>query len=47
VTDTSVQVVVRQVADKDLIWRFAKDMLPLTRKFHIGPWADLSYTYRT
>jgi 3',5'-cyclic-AMP phosphodiesterase len=45
VTDTSVQVVVRQVSDRDLVWRFAKDLLPLQRRFHLGPWADLSYTF--
>ena len=47
VTDDSVQFVVRQVADRDLVWQLCRKMLPLQRRFHLGPWADLRYTFTT
>lgn len=46
VTDDAVQVVVRQVSNRDIVWDLSKRMLRLQRRFHIGPWADLAYTFR-
>ncbi len=45
VTDTAVQVVVRQISNRDIVWGLTKRMLPLQRRFHLGPWADLAYTF--
>jgi hypothetical protein len=46
VGDAGVQVVVRQVADRDLVWRFSHQMPPLMKRFATGgPWANLSYTF--
>jgi Icc protein len=44
-SDDGVQVVVRQVSDRDLVWRFAKDLPPVMLRFHLGPLADLAYTF--
>ncbi len=45
VGESGVQVVVRQITDRDLVWRFSKDLLPIMRRFSLGPWANLSYTF--
>ncbi len=45
VTDDRVQVVVRQISDRDVVWGLSERMLPLQRRFHLGPWADLAYTF--
>ncbi|MGH2759973.1 MAG: metallophosphoesterase family protein [Actinomycetota bacterium] len=46
VSEAGVQVVVRQVSDRDLVWRFSHQMPPLMRRFAVGgPWANLSYTF--
>lgn len=47
VTDAGVQATVRQVGDRDLVWSLSERMLPLQRRFHLGPWADLAYTFAT
>jgi hypothetical protein len=38
-------VVVRQISDRDVVWNLSERMLPLQRRFHLGPWADLAYTF--
>jgi predicted phosphodiesterase len=46
VSDDGVNVVARQVSDRDLVWRFARELPPLYRRFVIGgPWANLSYNF--
>jgi hypothetical protein len=27
------------------VWDLSKRMLPLQRRFHLGPWADLAYAF--
>jgi 3',5'-cyclic AMP phosphodiesterase CpdA len=41
-SDDGLQVVVRQISDREAIWSFAKGLLPLMRRFAIGPLSDLS-----
>jgi hypothetical protein len=45
VTDDGVQIVVRQVGEPAEVWDLAKGLLPLMRRFAIGPLSDLSYTF--
>lgn len=45
VTDDGVQVVVRQVGEPAEVWDLAKGLLPLMRRFAIGPLSDLSHTF--
>jgi Icc protein len=45
VSDDGVQVVVRQVTDRDLVWRFAENLPPIMRRFALGPWANLNHTF--
>lgn len=45
VTDAGAQVVVRQVSDRDTIWRLCKGLPPLMTRFALGPLSDLSYTF--
>jgi Icc protein len=45
VTDDGVQVVVRQVSDRDGIWKRSKGLPLLVRNFLIGPLAQPSYTF--
>jgi len=45
VSDDGVQVVVRQVSDRDIVWRFSREIPPLMRRFALGPWANLSYNF--
>lgn len=45
VTDKGVTVAVRQLQDKTAVWNFAKELLPLMRRFSVGPLSDLSYTF--
>lgn len=45
VTDDRVQVVVRQISDRDAVWNHSKRLWPLMRRFAIGPLSDLSYTF--
>lgn len=47
VRDGGVQFVVRQVGDRELVWRLSRRMLPIQRRFHFGPWTDLRYTFAT
>jgi len=44
VTSEGVKIVVRQVSDRELVWSHAKGLLPLMRRFAIGPLSDLSAT---
>ncbi len=45
VTDDGVQIVVRQVGEPAEVWDLAKGLLPLMRRFAIGPLSDLAYTF--
>lgn len=45
VTERAAQVVVRQVSDRDTIWRLCKGLPPLMTRFAIGPLSDLAYTF--
>lgn len=45
VTDNGVQVTVRQVSDREGVWKRVKRYPPLIRRFSIGPLSDLSYTF--
>lgn len=42
-----VQIVARQVSDRDAVWRLARAMPPLIRRFALSPISDLSYTFAT
>ncbi len=45
VTDAGVQVVVRQIGEPAEVWDLSKGLLPLMRRFAIGPLSNLSYTF--
>jgi predicted phosphodiesterase len=45
VTDDGVQVAVKQISDRDLVWNSAKGLPPLMTGFMLGPTANLSYTF--
>jgi len=45
VTDDGVQIVARQIGEPAEVWDMAKGLLPLMRRFAIGPLSDLSYTF--
>jgi hypothetical protein len=45
VTDGGVQVVVRQIGETAEVWDMSKGLLPLMRRFAIGPLSNLSYTF--
>ncbi len=42
VTGEGVEIVVQQVSDREAVWSHAKGLLPLMRRFAIGPLSDLS-----
>ena len=44
--DGGVQVVVRQVSDRELVWKFVEILPPLIRRFALGPLSDTSYTFK-
>ncbi len=45
VTDAGVQVAVKQISDRDAVWKLAKGMPPMMRGFLLGPLTDLNYTF--
>lgn len=45
VTDHSVRVVVRQVSDRDTIWRSSRGLPPLMTRYAVGSLSDLDYTF--
>lgn len=45
VTDDGVQVTVRQISDREGVWKRVRALPPLIRRFAIGPLSDLSYTF--
>ena len=45
VTDDGVQVTVRQVSDRDGVWKRVRALPPLIRRFSIGPLSNLSYRF--
>jgi predicted phosphodiesterase len=47
INDGGVQVVARQIADRDAVWRMSKGVPPLIRRFALSPLSDLSYTFAT
>ncbi|MEX0874075.1 MAG: metallophosphoesterase [Actinomycetota bacterium] len=47
VTDEGVQIVARQVADRDSVWRIAQGLLPIMRRFALGPLSDLRHTFKS
>lgn len=42
VTDDGVQIAVRQVSNRDAVWDMSRSLIPLMRRFAIGPLSDLS-----
>jgi hypothetical protein len=45
VTDDALKVVVRQVSDRDTVWRISQGLLPLMRRFALGSLSDLSFAF--
>ncbi len=45
VDDDGVKVVLRQVSDRELVWRFARSVPPLIRRFALGPLSDPNYRF--
>jgi hypothetical protein len=46
VGEDGVQFVPRQVSNRDAVWKMASRLLPLMRRFHLGPLSDLQATLR-
>lgn len=44
-SDEGVRVAVRQISDPAAVWEIAKGLLPLMRRFAIGPLSDLDFTF--
>lgn len=45
VRDDAVQVVVRQISNTAAVWDAARGLIPIMRRFALGPLSDLSYTF--
>jgi hypothetical protein len=45
VSDDGVQIAVKQISNRDLVWNSAKGMPPLMNGFMLGPLANLNYTF--
>jgi hypothetical protein len=42
VTDDAVQIVFRQISNRDAVWDIARNLIPVALRFSIGPLSDLS-----
>jgi hypothetical protein len=45
VTDDGVRITVRQVSDREAIWKRTSTLPPLIKRFSIGPLSDLNYAF--